>query len=236
MKKRILILLFTLLFVVSPLIARPQFFFGGGVEWGKLYPGENEKEILSHNNRFNVSEEGSYISHFVPSIEATYIPVADIGLGLTGSFGYGSVLGYNNGNDSITATSNGFLGFLNDSVLDASIGIRYMTVMAKERYVSFNAYALYNYSRYKLLEDNDSVEYGKRGESECSAFSQHSIYLGVGLMERYDAYYFKLDLSAKKPLDFSNGFDSLSSSGWRVSMSATFGVVFTILNENEFMR
>ena len=55
-------------------------------------------------------------------------------------------------------------------------------------------------------------------------------------MERYDAYYFKLDLSAQKPLDFSNGFDSLSSSGWRVSMSATFGVVFTILNENEFMR
>ena len=236
MKKRILILLITILFVLSPIFARPQFFFGGGVEWGKLYPGENEKEVLSHNDRFNVSADGAYISHFVPSIETTFIPVADIGLGLTGSFGYGSVLGYNNGNDSITATSNGFLGFLNDSVLDASIGIRYMTVMAKERYVSFNAYALYNYSRYKLLKGNVSLEYGKRGESEYSAFSQHSISLGVVLMERYDAYYFKLDLSAKKPLDFSNGFDSLSSSGWRVSMSATFGVVFTILNENEFMR
>ena len=220
----------TLLFVISPIFARPQFFFGGGVEWGKLYPGVNEKEELSHNDRFNVSADGAYVSHFVPTIETTFIPVADIGLG------YGSVLGYNNGNDSISATSNGFLGFLNDSLLDASIGIRYMTVMAKERYVSFNAYALYNYSRYKLLKGNVSLEYGKRGESEYSAFSQHSISLGVGLMERYDAYYFKLDLSAKKPLDFSNGFDSLSSSGWRVSMSATFGVVFTILNENEFMR
>ena len=111
-----------------------------------------------------------------------------------------------------------------------------MTVMAKERYVSFNAYALYNYSRYKLLKGNGSAEYGKRGEREYSLFSQHSISLGVGLMERYDAYYFKLDLSAKKPLDFSNGFDSLSSSGWRVSMSATFGVVFTTLHEYEFMR
>lgn len=236
MKKRILILLITILFVLSPIFARPQFFFGGGVEWGKLYPGENEKEILSHNKGFNVSEEGAYISHFVPSIEATYIPVADIGLGLTASIGYGGILGFNNGSDSITATTTGLLSFLNDSLLDASCGIRYMTVMAKDRYLSFNAYALYNYSRYKLIKGNAGTEYGKRGESEYSAFSQHSISLGVGLMERYDAYYFKLDLSAKKPLDFSNGFDSLSSSGWRVSMSATFGVVFTILNENEFMR
>ena len=236
MKKMILILLFTLLFVVSPLIARPQFFFGGGVEWGKLYPGENEKEILSQNNRFNVSEEGSYVSHFVPSIEATYIPVADIGLGLTASIGYGGVLGFNNGSDSITATTTGLLSFLNDSLLDASCGIRYMTVMAKDRYLSFNAYALYNYSRYKLIKGNAGIEYGKRGEGEYSSFSQHSISLGVGLMERYDAYYFKLDLSAQKPLDFSNGLDSLSSSGWRITMSAKFGVVFTILNENEFMR
>ena len=54
MKKRILILMITLLFVISPIFARPQFFFGGGVEWGKLYPGVNEKEVLSHNDRFNV--------------------------------------------------------------------------------------------------------------------------------------------------------------------------------------
>ena len=92
MKKRSLIIFLFILFILSPLFSRPQFFFGGGVEWGKLYPGENEKEVLSLNNRFNVSGDGAYISHFVPTIETTFIPVADIGLGLTGSFCYGSVL------------------------------------------------------------------------------------------------------------------------------------------------
>ena len=68
MKKRILILLITLLFVISPIFARPQFFFGGGVEWGKLYPGVNEKEELSHNKTFDVSADGAYISHLTKKL------------------------------------------------------------------------------------------------------------------------------------------------------------------------
>ena len=55
-------------------------------------------------------------------------------------------------------------------------------------------------------------------------------------MERYDKYYFRIDLGVAKALDFSDGFASLEDSGWSAKVSASFGVVFTILNENEFMR
>lgn len=234
MKKRILVITFALL-VLMPLFSRPQFFFGGGIEWGKLYMGEVEKNALSVNPRYRTTGDSSYISHFVPTIETTFIPVADIGLGITGSLGYGRVLGFYNDSTLYTSSDRGY-SILTDSIIDASLGVRYMTVMAKERYLSFNAYALYNFRRYHLVKGNALSLYGKKDKGDFTNYNQHSISLGIGLMERYDAYYFKLDLSAIKPLDLSNGLESLKSSGWRVSMSATFGVVFTILNENEFMR
>ena len=49
-------------------------------------------------------------------------------------------------------------------------------------------------------------------------------------MERYDGYYFRVDAELSKDL---NGF---LSSSFRFSVSASFGFVFTILKENEFMR
>ena len=93
MKKRLLILSLFVLILLSPLFSRPQFFFGGGVEWGKLYIGESEKAALSDNDRYSDPKDGAYISHLVPTLEATFIPVADIGVGITCSFGYGGVLG-----------------------------------------------------------------------------------------------------------------------------------------------
>ena len=48
--------------------------------------------------------------------------------------------------------------------------------------------------------------------------------------ERYDGYYFRVDAELSKDLR-----DFLSSSV-RFSVSASFGFVFTILKENEFMR
>ena len=235
MKKRVVILLIVI-FSIFSLSARPQFFFGGGVEWGKLYLGEEEKALLDGNGRYKSDATGtSYISGFVPTIEATFIPVADIGLGVTGSFGYGGVMGFYDG-DNLYSTSDRNYSLLTDSIIDASIGLRYMTVMAKERYLSFNAYALYNFRRYHLCNGDALAEYGKKEKGTYDNFNQHSISLGIGLMERYDAYYFRIDLGAVKPLDFSNGLEGLKNNGWRMSMSATFGVVFTILNENEFMR
>ena len=111
-----------------------------------------------------------------------------------------------------------------------------MTVMAKEKYLSFTSYAQYNYRGYFLSKGPVNNGYISKDKGGVSNINQHSISLGIGLMERYDAYYFKIDLSAQKPLSFSSFLDSFNSSGWRMSMSATFGVVFTILNENEFMR
>ena len=235
MKKRLLILSLFVLIFLSPLFSRPQFFFGGGVEWGKLYMGESEKTTLSDNDRYSNPKDGAYISHFVPTLEATFIPVADIGVGITCSFGYGGVLGYNNGSKLYSSSDNGYSIFT-DSIVDASIGVRYMTVMAKEKYLSFTSYAQYNYRGYFLSKGPVNNGYISKDKGGVSNISQHSISLGIGLMERYDAYYFKIDLSAQKPLSFSSFLDSFNSSGWRMSMSATFGVVFTILNENEFMR
>ena len=93
MKKRLLILSLFVLILLFPLFSRPQFFFGGGVEWGKLYMDESEMTILNGNTRYNNPKDGAYISHFVPTLEATFIPVADIGVGIACSFGYGGGLG-----------------------------------------------------------------------------------------------------------------------------------------------
>ena len=219
MKKRLLILSLFVLILLSPLFSRPQFFFGGGVEWGKLYMGESEKAAFSDNDRYSDPKDGAYISHFVPTLEATFIPVADIGVGITCSFGYGGVLGYNNGSKLYSSSDYGYSIFT-DSIVDAS----------------FTSYAQYNYRGYFLSKGPVNNGYISKDKGGVSNINQHSISLGIGLMERYDAYYFKIDLSAQKPLSFSSFLDSFNSSGWRMSMSATFGVVFTILNENEFMR
>ena len=107
MKKRLLILSLFVLIFLSPLFSRPQFFFGGGVEWGKLYMNESEMGILNDNNRYSNPKDGAYISHFVPTLETTFIPVADIGVGITCSFGYGGVLGYNNGTTLYSSSDSG---------------------------------------------------------------------------------------------------------------------------------
>ena len=138
MKKRLLILSLFVLILLSPLFSRPQFFFGGGVEWGKLYMDESEMTILKGNTRYSNPKDGAYISHFVPTLEATFIPVADIGVGIICNFGYGGVLGYNNGSKLYSSSDNGYSIFT-DSIVDASIGVRYMTVMAKEIYLSFTS-------------------------------------------------------------------------------------------------
>ena len=149
MKKRLLILSLFVLIFLSPVFSRPQFFFGGGVEWGKLYMNESEISKLEGNTRYSNPKDGAYISHFVPTLEATFIPVADIGVGITCSFGYGGVLGYNNGSKLYSSSDNGYSIFT-DSIVDASIGVRYMTVMAKEKYLSFTSDAQYNYRGYFL--------------------------------------------------------------------------------------
>ena len=59
MKKRLLILSLFVLIFLSPLFSRPQFFFGGGVEWGKLYMDESEMTKLEGNTRYSNPKEGA---------------------------------------------------------------------------------------------------------------------------------------------------------------------------------
>ena len=235
MKKRMILLLLVSL-ALLPLFSRPQFFAGGGLGWGRMYLSENETEILDGNIRY---EKGEYISDALPFLEFTYLPVADLGLGVSGELGYGRVLGCNDGNTTYSNNEKGY-SFRTDSILDASLGLRYIQLMAKEKYVSFSAFLQYNYRRYSLVSDVESAKslWAVKDISghERDVISLHSIEAGIGLMERYDKYYFRIDLGVAKALDFSDGFASLGHSGWSAKVSASFGFVFTILNENEFMR
>lgn len=235
MKKR-LVVVFILVMIVLPLFSRPQFFFGGGLGWGKFYPGENEKVVLGENPRYVCRGEGAYIPDFIPYFEATYLPIADLGLGIAGSVGYGrSMIFY----DGVTSRSGyGYeFGFRTDGILDTSLGLRYMTVMAKERYVSINAFLLYNFRRYSLSSLRAYDAFGKKDISDTiTNLNTHSLSMGIGLMERYDGYYFRIDALVSKALDFSDGLNVFKNSGWRMGFSVTCGAVFTILTQNQFMR
>ena len=235
MKKKVIAIVCLSLSLI-PLFSRPQFFVGGGLGWGRTYVKESETEILDGNERY---ERAEYISDALPFVEFTYLPVADLGLGFSGEVGYGRVLGFNNGNATYSSSDKGY-SFRTDSIIDASLGLRYIQLMAKEKYVSFSAFLQYNYRRYSLISDVTDAKtlWATKDISghDRDVISQHSIEAGIGLMERYDKYYFRIDFGVAKSLDFSRGFSNLGDSGWRAKVSASFGVVFTILNENEFMR
>lgn len=234
MKKRV-VLLIAITLVLLPLFSRPQFFLGGGVKWGRLYVNEEDENTLLHNPRY--SNGGvEYVADILPYIEFTYVPSVDIGLGITGEAGWGGVLGFNNSLYTYRYGEYGY-NFRTDGIFDASVGLRYFTLMDKERYLTFSSALLYNYRRYSLYHPGED---GKRADElfgiwdlspyAFDTLSYHFLSLKLGLMERYDGYYFRVDAELSKELS-----DFLSSS-FRFSVSASFGFVFTILKENEFMR
>ena len=234
MKKRV-VLLIAMTLVLLPLFSRPQFFLGGGVKWGRLYVNEEDENTLLHNLRY---EEGGveYVADILPYIEFTYVPSVDIGLGITGEVGWGGVLGFNNSLYTYRYGEYGY-NFRTDGIFDASVGLRYFTLMDKERYLTFSSALLYNYRRYSLYHPGEN---GKRADElygiwdlspyAFDTLSYHSLSLKLGLMERYDGYYFRVDAELSKDLN------AFLSSSFRFSVSASFGFVFTILKENEFMR
>ena len=234
MKKRV-VLLIAMTLVLLPLFSRPQFFLGGGVKWGRLYVNEEDENTLLHNPRY---EEGGveYVADILPYIEFTYVPSVDIGLGITGEAGWGGVLGFNNSLYTYRYGEYGY-NFRTDGIFDASVGLRYFTLMDKERYLTFFFSFFYNYRRYSLYHPEvngkrAAVLYGIWDLSPYTfdTLSYHSLSLKLGLMERYDGYYFRVDAELSKDLN------SFFSSSFRFSVSASFGFVFTILKENEFMR
>ncbi len=234
MKKRV-VLLIAMTLVLLPLFSRPQFFLGGGVKWGRLYVNEEDENTLLTNPRYN-NGGVEYVADILPYIEFTYVPSVDIGLGITGEAGWGGVLGFNNSLYTYRYGEYGY-NFRTDGIFDASVGLRYFTLMDKERYLTFSSALLYNYRRYSLYHPGDN---GKRADElfgiwDLSPYafdnlSYHSLSLKLGLMERYDGYYFRVDAELSKDLN------AFLSSSFRFSVSASFGFVFTILKENEFMR
>lgn len=247
MKKMVVLIM--LLLLAIPLFSRPQFFLGGGVGWGRLTIGENQSTKLSSNIRYEEGDKTKmkYIADFIPHLELTVLPSADLGLGLSGKIGYGRVMGHNDhyetyGSDDKYSVGDSWYyygySFRTDSILDASVGLRYINEVRRERYLSFSASLLYNYKLFTLYNPSlnsgiaaDRLS-GKKDIHGFDVFSIHSLILGLSLMERYDANYFRIDFDMEKELDFS----SFSSSSYRWSVTASFGVVFTILSENEFMR
>ena len=205
------------------------------MKWGRLYVNEEDENTLLHNPRY---EEGGveYVADILPYIEFTYVPSVDIGLGITGEVGWGGVLGFNNSLYTYRYGEYGY-NFRTDGIFDASVGLRYFTLMDKERYLTFSSALLYNYRRYSLYHPEEN---GKRADElfviwnlspyAFDTLSYHSLSLKLGLMERYDGYYFRVDAELSKDLN------AFLSSSFRFSVSASFGFVFTILKENEFMR
>ena len=239
-KKTFLIIL--LLFSVLTLSARPQFFFGGGTEWGRVYPEENMLLSIRENPRYYSSSRSfKYLSFLIPKVEVTLIPYTDFPLGVTFSAGYGFVTGMNNGlstyNYSASARErDDYYRYGSDDVLLLSGGLTYIHLADSEKYFSVGGSVKYNWNRYTLSKD--VIQKGVRVmERDNSLIDEHSLSLALALMGRYDAQYFRIEASLRKDIDIDKGISSLwNGNDYSLTVSATFGCVFTILKENQFMR
>ncbi len=229
MKRRFVILL--LVFTVLSLSARPQFFVGGGVEWGRIHPSTLFSSALEGNERY-YSGDFTYAATLVPKVELTVLPYADVPVGLTCDFGYGFVTGVNR-NGSTSSSYDYRYG--SDGVLHLSGALTYIHLARSEKYFSVSGTLGYSWNRYTLSKNG--TERGKKAMSDDTVINQHTVSVGVGMIGRYDAQYFSLSCELGKDMDFEKGISSLwSGKGYSFTVSMSFGCVFTLLNQNQFMR
>lgn len=235
MKKLLVVILLFVIFSFS-LFARPQFFLGCNLDWGRMYPSEEEDNILRDeglSNRYydsmvyNTDEkELEFISNLTPSLSLTYIPFASFGLGIKLSAGYGFITGRGINGDTYSYYNNSWdniYSFSTDNLLLLSAGLSYIHLIDSDRYISLGGFAGFEYRAYTLLKN--------KGGDDFFSIKEKLLSFSVSLLERYDGFYFALDARALK--DASTLF---SSSGFSYSITASIGVVFTILNENQFMN
>ena len=243
MKKRIILII--MVFAVLSLSARPQFFVGGGAEWGRVHPTENMLSVLKGNERYfkNETWELKYFSFLIPKLGLTVIPYTDFPLGLTVEGGFGYITETSTGrysyNFSPVRNSVGgydYYRYGSDNVILVSGGLTYIHLADSDKYFSVSASLKYNWNRYIL--SNDVLDKWKKvKERNDMVIDEHSVSVGIGMMGRYDAEYFRLDAALRKDLDYEKGVSSLfDGDGYSFSISMTFGYVFTILNEHQFMR
>ena len=241
MKKSLVFILIFFVFLTS-IFSRPQFFFGPSLEWGRMFPSESEYKALKESKRYYNPGQYSvkdivYLTELIPSVTLTYVPVADWGVGLSLSAGWGHVLGTNTGLSTYGYYNNNSskrYSYGRDDILKLSMGLRYIRIADEEKYLSFNAFVKYDYTKYMLLKD-DLAQGVSAKNKEKIELQKHSISLGLGLMERYDKYYFCVDGIINKDIDLDN-LSSIKETGYSFYVKASCGIVFTILNENQFMR
>ncbi len=237
--KRIITLLLVLALASLSLSARPQFYFGTGAEWGRLYPSESMKTDLGKNGRYG--DNVYYLSYIVPGAEFTFIPCADFPLGITVRGGYGFVSGRSDGKDvfyysALKDNSGDNYRYGSDDIISLSGGLTYTFLADSTRYFSFTFSALYGWNRFNL--DAVKTEKGRRkGEIEVMTSDVHSVSVDFGIMGRYDKSYFRIDCDIRKTLDLEKGITGFfDADGYSVTIAATIGIVFTFLQSNQFMR
>lgn len=244
MKKKAVIFILLIVSVLT-LSARPQFFFGGGAEWGRVYPSDDMYSLLKENERYygtigsDKRETIKYLSFLIPKAEITVIPYTDFPLGVTFNAGYGFVTGMNTGLSTYSYSVNrnsDHYRYGSDEVLLLSGGLTYIHLAESEKYFSISGSLKYNWNRY-MLSKNVIPKGTKAGERDNTVIDEHSLSLTLAVMGRYDAKYFRIDASLRKDIDFGKGIPSLwEGKDYSLTVSATFGCVFTILRQNQFMR
>ncbi len=239
MKKKSVIIILLLFFVLT-LSARPQFFFGGGAEWGRVYPADDMLLSIQDNPRYYSSSRSfKYLSFLIPKAEFTVIPYTDFPLGVTLGAGYGFVTGMNTGLSTYrysASNSSDYYRYGSDDVLLLSGGLTYIHLAESEKYFSVSGSVKYNWNRYTLSKI--FIPKGtKVFERENTLIDEHSLSLALAVMGRYDAKYFRIEAALRKDIDYEKGISSLwDGKDYSLTVSATFGCVFTILKENQFMR
>jgi hypothetical protein len=235
--KRIITLLAVLALALASLSARPQFYFGTGAEWGRLYPSESMKADLGENGRYG--DNVYYLSYIVPGAELTFIPYADFPLGITLKGGYGFVTARNNGNTSYSYNPSSYSDnyrYGSDDIISLSGGITYTFLADSDRYFSFTFSALYGWDRFNL-DAVSTVKGTRKGEIEVMTSDVHSVSLDFGIMGRYDKSYFRIGCDIRKTLNPEKGITGFfDAEGYSVTIAATIGIVFTFLQSNQFMR
>lgn len=237
--KRIKVIIVMLVFISLSLAARPQFFVGGAVKGGRMYPSDYVMTDLKSNERYiKGSSKIDYIFYIVPEVEFTFIPAASFPLGLTMDIGYGFVSGRNDGKNSYSYAvdnSSDNYRYGSDDVLSLSAGLRYIHLAVSEKYFSLTGFITYNYDRFSLSKI--PLGKGSKGsEKDTLVISEHSLSLGLGIMGRYDKSYLKVESEIRKDIDLEKGLSSLLDPGYTLTISVSVGFVFTILKNNEFMR
>ena len=244
MKKRIILII--MVFAVLSLSARPQFFVGGGAEWGRVHPTESMLSTMKTNERYYIStgkyaRDFKYFSFLIPKLGLTVIPYTDFPLGLTVEGGFGYVTEVSTGtsdhsNAPDTSKGSDYYRYGSDNIILVSGGLTYIHLADSDKYFSVGASLKYNWNRY-ILSNVRLIKGDRIKERNDMIIDEHSVSVGIGMMGRYDAEYFRLDAALRKDLDFEKGVSSLfDGDGYSFSISMTFGYVFTILNEHQFMR